>query len=65
MMTEEQQRIREAAFAILDDDEGISEEAWQKLTEYLQLIGEFELLGELSALVKSSCGRRYITADKE
>ena len=60
MMTEEQQRIREAAFAILDDDEGISEEAWQKLTEYLQVIGEFELVGELCGLVKSSNGRRYI-----
>ena len=59
-MTEEQQRIREAAFAILDDDEGISEQAWQKLTEYLQVIGEFELVGELCALVKSSNGRRYI-----
>ena len=59
-MTEEQQRIREAAFAILDDDEGISEQAWQKLTEYLQVIGEFELVGELCVLVKSSNGRRYI-----
>lgn len=55
-----QEELRLFIFSILDDDEGISEEAYSKLTDYLQSIGEMELLGELASLVKSCNGRRYI-----
>ena len=52
--------LRALVFTVLDDDEGISEEAWDKLTDYLQCQGEFELIGELSAKIKSANGRRFI-----
>ena len=55
-----QEELRLFIFSILDDDEGVSEEAYSKLTDYLQSIGEMELLGELASLVKSCNGRRYI-----
>ena len=55
-----QEDLRSLIFSILDDDEGISEKAYSKLTDYLQSIGEMELLGELARLVKSCNGRRYI-----
>ena len=55
-----QEELRLFIFSILDDDEGGSEEAYSKLTDYLQSIGEMELLGELASLVKSCNGRRYI-----
>ena len=55
-----QEELRLFIFSILDDDEGVSEEAYSKLTDYLQSIGEMELLGELARLVKSCNGRRYI-----
>ena len=55
-----QEDLRSLIFSILDDDEGISEKAYSKLTDYLQSIGEMELLGELASLVKSCNGRRYI-----
>ena len=52
--------LRALVFTVLNDDEGISEEAWDQLTEYLQCQGEFELLGELSTMIKSADGRRFI-----
>ncbi len=55
-----QEEFRLFIFSILDDDEGISEESWSRLTDYLQSIGEMELIGELAGLVKSCNGRRYI-----
>ena len=55
-----QEEFRQFIFSILDDDEGISEESWNRLTDYLQAIGEMELIGELTGLVKSCNGRRYI-----
>ena len=55
-----QEELRAFVFSVLDDDEGVSEEAYSKLTDYLQSIGEMELLGELASLVKSCNGRRYI-----
>ena len=55
-----QEEFRLFIFSILDDDEGISEESWNRLTDYLQAIGEMELIGELTSLVKSCNGRRYI-----
>jgi hypothetical protein len=55
-----QEEFRSFIFAVLDDEKGISEEAWSKLIDYLQSVGEMELTGELYALVKSSNGRRYI-----
>ena len=55
-----QEEFRLFILSILNDDEGISEDSWDRLTEYLQAIGEMELIGELSGLVKSCNGRRYI-----
>ena len=52
--------LRALVMTVLLDDEGISEDAWDKLTDYLQCQGEFELLGELSAIIKSYNGRRFI-----
>ena len=55
-----QEDFRLFVLSILDDDEGISEDSWNRLTDYLQAIGEMELIGELLSLVKSCNGRRYI-----
>lgn len=55
-----QEEFRSFIFSILDDAGGISEEAWSKLIDYLQSVGEMELTGELHTLVKSSNGRRYM-----
>ena len=55
-----QEDFRLFVLSILDDDEGISEDSWNRLTDYLQAIGEMELIGELASLVKSCNGRRYI-----
>ncbi len=55
-----QEEFRLFVLSILDDDEGISEDSWNRLTDYLQAIGEMELIGELTNLVKSCNGRRYI-----
>ena len=55
-----QEEFRLFVLSILNDDEGISEESWNRLTDYLQSIGEMELIGELAGLVKSCNGRRYI-----
>jgi len=55
-----QEELRSFIFNILDDDEGISEEAYDSLLNYLQTIGEMELMGEITSLVKSCSGRRYI-----
>ena len=52
--------LRALVMTLLLDDVGISEEAWDKLTDYLQCQGEFELIGELSAMIKSVDGRRFI-----
>ncbi len=54
-----QEEFRLFIFSILGDDEGISEDSWSRLTDYLQSIGEMELIGELASLVKSCNGRRY------
>ncbi len=54
-----QEEFRLFILSILNDDEGISEDSWNKLTDYLQAIGEMELIGELAGLVKSCNGRRY------
>lgn len=55
-----QEELRLFIFSILDDDEGVSEDSWSRLTDYLQSTGEMELIGELTSLVKSCNGRRFI-----
>ena len=55
-----QEEFRLFILSILNDDEGISEDSWDRLTDYLQAIGEMELIGELAGLVKSCNGRRYV-----
>ena len=55
-----QEEFRLFILSILNDDEGISEESWDRLTDYLPSLGEMELIGELAGLVMSCNGRRYI-----
>ena len=52
--------LRNFVLATLDDDHGISEQAWVLLQEHLQSAGEFELIGELSTRVKATDGRVYL-----
>ncbi len=53
-------QLRQFVLTVLDDDEGISTEAWDKLNDLLHSSSEFELLGELAKLVRSTDGRFYI-----
>ena len=54
------QELRNFVLAVLDDDTGISESAWQRLHDLLQGSGEFEFAGELAALVDACDGRYFI-----
>jgi hypothetical protein len=50
--------LRNFVLAVLDDDNGISEAAWQSLHDLLQGQGEMEFIGELLAQV-DACDDRY------
>jgi len=52
--------LRDFTLALLDDDHGISQQAWEQLNILLQGAGEFELIGELSAQVDACDGRFFI-----
>ena len=52
------QELRSFVLAVLDDDNGISETAWDQLQELLQGQGEMELIGEIMAQV-DACDSRY------
>jgi|TARA_R110001583_G_scaffold104611_1_gene251999 hypothetical protein len=52
------QELRNFVLAVLDDDNGISETAWQALHDLLQASGEFEFAGELANMV-DACDDRY------
>ena len=52
--------FRDFVLSVLDDDHGISEQAWQSLQELLQASGEFYLIGELAAQVEACDGRYYL-----
>jgi hypothetical protein len=52
--------LREFVLSVLDDDNGISTEAWEKLNDLLHSHGEFELLGELASRAEATDGRFYI-----
>jgi hypothetical protein len=52
--------IRDFVLAVLKDDHGISEQAWEELHEMLQSLGELETLGEVTALVDACDGRFFI-----
>ena len=54
------QELRNFVLAVLDDDHGISETAWDQLQELLQGQGEMELIGELLAQVDACDGRFFI-----
>ena len=56
----EKQLLRNFVLSVLDDDHGVSTCAWDNLQELLQAAGEFELIGELSALVGCCDDRVYI-----
>ncbi len=64
--------LRKLVFSLLDDDSGISQNTWDELTDYLQCQGEFELLGEVTRIVKIAEGggtvpegRRFIDRGPE
>mgnify|MGYP003624904246 CR=1 FL=1 len=52
--------LRKFVLSLLDDDSGVSEQAWEDMNDYLQNIGEFELLGELARNVGATDGRFYL-----
>ena len=54
------QELRNFVLAVLDDDSGISETAWQALHSMLHESGEMELIGEIMAQVDACDGRYFI-----
>ena len=54
--------LRDFVFAVLDDDHGISTEAWEKLNDFLRNTGEIHLhhLVQLAGQVDATDGRFYI-----
>ena len=52
--------LRKFVVTLLVDKSGISDIAWEYMNDYLQNIGEFELLGELARIVREVDGRFYI-----
>ena len=54
------QELRNFVLAVLDDDSGIGEAAWQMLHDLLQGSGEFEFAGELACTVDACDGRYFI-----
>ncbi len=52
--------LRKFVVTLLADKSGISDIAWEDMNDYLQNIGEFELLGELARLAREADGRFYI-----
>jgi hypothetical protein len=52
--------LRDFTLTLLDDDHGIAEDAWYRLCDLLQVLGEFELLGEICRLSDSCDGRHFI-----
>jgi len=52
--------LRDFVVAVLDDDNGISTEAWEKLNDFLHNAGEFEFLVQLGGQVEATDGRFYI-----
>ena len=55
--------LREFVLAVLNDDDGISDNAWNLLNNLLQALGEFELIGELSSIVDGCDGRVWMRTD--
>ena len=54
------QQLRNFVLAVMDDDNGISDDAWYRLCDLLQVSGEAELLGEICRLSDSCDGRHFI-----
>jgi len=52
--------MRNFVLAVLDDDNGISTEAWERLNDLLHSAGEFEFLVQLGGQVEATDGRFYI-----
>jgi len=55
--------LRNFVMTLLDDDNGISEAAWQDLHDLLQGMGEFEFAGELARTV-DACDSRYFISKR-
>ena len=54
------QDLRNFVLAVLDDDHGITEDAWYRLCDLLEVLGESELLGEICRLSDACEGRHFI-----
>ena len=52
--------LKQFVLATLDDDYGISTEAWEKLYDFLHNTAEFEFLVQLAGKVDATDGRFYI-----
>jgi len=52
--------LKDFIFAALNDDYGISTEAWEHLYDFLHNAGEFEILVKLGNEVEATDGRFYI-----
>ena len=50
---------------LLDDDEGITSDAYSALLDYLASIGEHFLIEEVNNMVKSSDGRYYFPSSPQ
>ena len=57
--------LKELIENLLDDDEGISSEAYSSLLSYLATINEMDLIEEINNRVKSSNGRYYFPRGPE
>ena len=57
--------LRDFTLAVLDDDHGITEDAWYRLCDLLQASGELELLGEICRLSDACEGRYFIKEYQE
>tara|TARA_A100001391_G_C4835320_1_gene215352 strand:- start:75 stop:296 length:222 start_codon:yes stop_codon:yes gene_type:complete len=57
--------LKELIENLLDDDEGISSEAYSSLLSYLATINEMNLLEEINNRVKTANGRYYFPRGPE
>jgi hypothetical protein len=55
-----QESLRKLVYSLLDDDEGISETAWDDLVQHLREQGAFTLLAEVREKISACNNRRYI-----
>ena len=52
--------IRAFVLSVLDDDHGISDDAWVRMLDFLQSAGEMELVAEISRQLDGCDGRVFL-----